>query len=61
MQDHQQIGVYECWLVSPEAETIEIISLTAAEPESTAIFGVEDTLRSDLLPGFELNLTEVFK
>jgi Uma2 family endonuclease len=61
MQDYQQIGVYECWLVSPEAETIEIISLTAAEPESTAIFGVEDTLRSDLLSGFELNLTEVFK
>lgn len=60
LADYKQVGVYQCWLVSPEAETVEVIDLTGAEPGSLAVFGVEDTLTSDLLPGFELSLREVF-
>ncbi len=60
LEDYRQIGVYQCWLVSPEAETVEVIDLTGNEPRSLAIFGSEDTLTSDLLPGFELSLREVF-
>lgn len=61
LEDYRHIGVYECWLVSPEAETVEIISLTGQEPESVAIFGVDATLRSELLPGIALNLREAFR
>ena len=60
LEDYAQIGVYQCWLFSPEAETAEIIDLTNSEPKSVAVFGVEDVLRSELLPGFELSLGEVF-
>ena len=60
LRDYQQIGVYQCWVFSPEAETAEIVDLTGSEPKTVAVFGVEETLRSDLLPGFELNLREVF-
>ncbi len=60
LQDYQRIGVYQCWLFSPQAETAEIIDLTGAEIRSVALFGIADTLRSDLLPGFELKLGEVF-
>lgn len=61
LRDYRQIGVYECWLVNPQAETIEILDLTGTEPQSLAVFGVGDTLRSHRLPGFELNLREVFR
>ena len=61
LRDYQQIGVYQCWVFSPEAETAEIVDLTGSEPKSVAVFGVEETLRSNLLPGFELSLQEVFR
>ena len=60
LRDYQQIGVYQCWLFSPQAETAEIIDLKSNQPRSMAIFGTQDTLRSDLLPSFELNLCDIF-
>jgi Uma2 family endonuclease len=61
LRDYQDIGVPECWIFSQMGRTAEVLDLTGNEPQSIATFGVEDTLRSDLLPGFELNLSEVFK
>ena len=61
MGDYQRIGVCQCWVFSPEAETAEIIDLTGDAPRTAAVFGVDDTLPSDLLPGFELSLREVFR
>ena len=60
LRDYQQIGACQCRVFSPEAETGEIIDLTHPAPRSIALFDVEDTLTSDLLPGFELKLSEVF-
>ena len=61
LADYQSIGVYESWLISPQAETAEIIDLRGAEPRTTAVYGSEDTLTSALLPGFELKLSEIFR
>jgi Uma2 family endonuclease len=60
-RDYQQIGVRECWLFDPASRTMEITDLSNDEPESVVVFGVEETLRSDLLPGFALSLREVFR
>ena len=60
LADFQSIGVYECWLISPQAETAEIIDLRGDVPRSLVIFGVEDILRSDAIPGFELRLADIF-
>ena len=60
LADYQSISVYECWLISPEAETAEIIDLRGADPWTAAVFGSKDVLVSSLLPGFELNLAEIF-
>ena len=60
LRDYQQIQVYQFWAFSPEAETAEIIDLTGPEPRTIALFGVEDTLTSNLMLGFELKLAEVF-
>ncbi len=60
LRDYQQIGAYECWLVSPEAETVEVINLTGEEPQSAAVFGVDEMFHSDLLEGFAMDLGAVF-
>ena len=61
LRDYRQTDVYQCWIFSPEAETAEVIELRGDEPRTLAVFSVEDTLTSDLLPGFELNLRDVFR
>ncbi len=61
LRDYHRIGVYQCWIFSPEAGTAEIIDLTSGGPTISAVYTVNETLRSDLLPGFELNLQEIFR
>jgi len=58
--DFRNIGVRECWLVSPEAETIEVIRLTAEEAATEAIFGIDSSLRSRVLVDFALPIREIF-
>ena len=60
LEDYRQIGVKECWLISPEAETIEVLRLSAGEAVTEAIFGVDDTLRSEVLGDFILRPRDIF-
>jgi Uma2 family endonuclease len=60
LADYRRIGVRECWLVSPEAETFEVLSLSAEEASTSAIFGVDGTLRSEILDDFTLQIGDVF-
>ena len=61
LEDYRQIGVRECWLVSPEAETIEVLRLSAAEAATEAIFGANDTLSSEVMGDFAMNVGEIFR
>ena len=61
LEDYRQIGVKECWLISPEAETIEVLRLSAGEAVTEAIFGVDDTLRSEVLGDFILRPRDIFR
>ena len=61
LEDYQGIGVLECWLVSPEAETVEVLSLGPEGISTDAVFSRNDTLVSVVLQGFELSLQEVFE
>jgi Uma2 family endonuclease len=58
--DYRSIGVPECWLASFEGRTIEVLNLTAEAAETTATYGLGDVLRSEVLPGFELAVDDVF-
>lgn len=61
LKDYSQIGVRECWLVSPEAETIEVLRLSGEEAASAAILGVDGTLHSEALSDFTLHIREIFR
>ena len=53
-------GVTEYWLVDPVAETVQVDRLQGGSLVPTRTFGREETLRSPLLPGFELYLDDIF-
>ena len=53
-------GVAEYWLVDPAAETVWIHRQRAGVLAVTHTFGREQTLRSPLLAGLELDLDDVF-
>ncbi|MBI3945633.1 MAG: Uma2 family endonuclease [Armatimonadetes bacterium] len=50
----------ECWLVSPEAETVEVLRLSPEGAERAGLFGGGDRVHSELLPELELAVDRVF-
>lgn len=62
LADYRRIGVLECWLVSPEAETIEVVSLSAETNFTVGVYGIDGSLQSQIPGGgFTLQLREVFR
>ena len=53
-------GVKEYWLVDPVSETVSILRPRAGVQVLAHTFGRNETLRSPLLAGFELDLDDVF-
>jgi Uma2 family endonuclease len=60
LEDYRSIGVRECWIVSPEAQTVEVVRLSPEGTQTLGIFGTGMTLRSEVLEGFALSVEEVF-
>jgi Uma2 family endonuclease len=61
LRDYQKIGVRECWLVSPEAETIEVLRISAENIDTIGLYGVNELLRCEVFPELGLSVREVFK
>jgi Uma2 family endonuclease len=61
LEDYRQISVRECWLVSPEAETLEVLRFSTEGATTVGIFGVDGTLRSEVLGDFTLPIREIFR
>jgi Uma2 family endonuclease len=56
LQDYFQAGTQLVWLVYPRFKQVE-----AHRPNGTMrIFGIEDRLESEILPGFSSNVAELF-
>ena len=54
-------GVKEYWQVDTDAKRITVLSLNAdGDYDVVAVYGVGQTLTSPLLPGFALNLNDIF-
>ena len=60
LSDYQRIGVKECWLVSREARSVEVRQLTKEQSQSLGHFGLGETLRSEILPDFQLTVDAIF-
>ena len=60
LADYRSIGVPECWLSSFPERNIRVLSLDAGGSTTVATYGMGDVLRSEVLPGFELAVDDVF-
>ncbi len=60
LADYARIEVQECWLVSPEARSVEVLDLGEGQWRRVRIFGLGDQGHSQVLPGLGLAVAEVF-
>lgn len=60
LQDYIKLGVRECWLISPQAATVEVLRIESGSATPVNVFGLGDTLRSETLPGFKMKIDRIF-
>ena len=60
LSDYQRIGVKECWLVSREARSVEVLQLTKEQSQSLGHFGLGETIQSKIFPDFQLAVNTIF-
>ena len=60
LADYWTLGVYECWLVSPEGRTVEVLRHATSGFERAGLYGVGDTLISRVLPGLRINVADTW-
>jgi Uma2 family endonuclease len=56
---YAKAGVREYWIVDPKARTIELFFLRGGIYELIGKYGVDETVRSEVLPGFAVKVKEV--
>ncbi len=57
---YQEFGVREYWIILPVECTVQINTLIEGKYQSSKLFTSGDKIQSIVLPGFELDLEEVF-
>ncbi len=61
LSDYATLGVSECWLVSPEARSVEILGLTEGSWVRRGISGLGELVRSRVLPELDLAVVQLFE
>lgn len=60
LDDYAGLGVSECWLVSPEGRTVEVLTAAEGGWERASLSGVGDTVTSGVLDEFEVAVSDIF-
>ena len=53
-------GIPEYWIIYPINDTLTVLELSGAEYVERAVLGRSDTLATPIIPGFELQLEDLF-
>ena len=61
LSDYATLRVSECWLVSPEARSVEILGLTEGSWVRLGISGLGEQVRSRVLPELDLAVVQLFE
>jgi Uma2 family endonuclease len=57
---YEESGVLEYWVIHPDEQTLLIYTLVNNKYQASKLFTVGDVITTSILPGFELDLEEVF-
>jgi Uma2 family endonuclease len=57
---YAEVGVREYWIVAPDERTVEVFSLREGRYALINRYGQDETLQSNLLPGFEVAVRDIF-
>ena len=60
LTDYQRIGVKECWLVSRETRSVEVLHLSARKSERVGFYGLGETVCSETIIDFRLTVDAIF-
>ena len=60
LTDYQRIGVKECWLVSRETRSVEVLRLSARKSERAGLYGLGEMVHSEVLIDFRLTVEAIF-
>jgi len=60
LEDYQRIGVREAWIISPQAQTLEVLQLSAEAIQRSGLYGFGDAIVSQVLPELHLTVNELF-
>lgn len=60
IRDYCKVGVQECWMVSPEAETVEVLRITLDGPVRKAVYAMGEIVTSLAFPELSLALEAIF-
>jgi Uma2 family endonuclease len=60
LQDYQAIDVREVWIVSPQAQTVEVLQLSTAGVQRSGLYGLGNLIVSQVLPELPLTVDEIF-
>ena len=60
LRDYGSIDVQACWLVSPEAQTVEILHRVNHHFERSGLYGVGDVITSTVFPGLQLHVETIW-
>ena len=61
LADYASLNVRECWLVYPQLHAVEVLRLEGGEWQRAYIRGAGERVESAVLPGLELEITEIFE
>ena len=61
LADYASLNVRECWLVYPQLHAVEVLRLEGGEWHRAYIRGAGENVESAVLPGLELQITEIFE
>lgn len=53
-------GVKDYWLVDPEEQTVEVLTLGEMGFKIVGVYGKAEALKAPLLSNLEINLSEIF-
>ena len=60
LRDFRRVNVRECWIVSLDAQTVEVLRLTPEREETLAVYRIGETVPSAVFPELSVAVAEIF-